>query len=285
MNELKQQQNALITELERLKNSLPQLEAEWCNTPSNYSAQGNMIGSAERDAASKNLSAVQSRIRAIPSELAAIERELTYLEHTENVVRIKAESLQERSKAAAQASALQKKKTYVTERLQSIQAEADTTLEKAQQAERDAATSYARCLANNDSEGEKVANSEMQKAAKQLATTDEHVRRQDLVLNALQAELDAIDIQLTAARKRADDAKTAVLDALEFSVREEWDLATEHLAALGGKLVAISYQKGGIGDSLTRLKVPRFGPTHTTLDLSDITVRAHTLSLDDLLSA
>ncbi len=282
MNGLKQQQDALITELGSLKNSLPQLEAEWRNTPSSYSAEGNIIGSPERNAASEKISNVQSRIRAIPNELAAIERELTYLEHAEKIGRIKAESLQAMSEATDQVSALEKKKAYVTKRLQSIQSEADTALEKAQQAERNAATSYARSLANGDSEGEKAANDDMQKASKQLATTDEKVRRQDLVLNALQAELDALDTQLTAAQKGREDAKAAALDAVEFALREKWDAAAEQLAALGGRLVAISQQKGGIGDSLNRLKVPRFGPACSTLDLSDLTARAHTTSWEEL---
>ncbi|WP_122518705.1 hypothetical protein [Pseudomonas viridiflava] len=285
MNELRHQQAALITELESLEKSLSQLEAEWRNTSSNYSAEGNMIGSPERDAASEKISNLQSRIRAIPSELAAIERELTYLEQAEKIGRIKADALQAMSEGADQVSALEKKKAYVTERLLSIQSEADTALQKAQQAERDAATSYARCLANGDSEGEKAANSDIQKAAKQLATTDEQVRRQDLVLSALQAELDVLDTQLTAAQKRGEDAKAAALDAVEFALREKWDAAAEHLAALGGRLVAISHQKGGIGDSLNRLKVPRFGPTNTTLDLSDLTARAHALSVEELLLA
>lgn len=285
MNELKQQKAALITELESLENSLPQLEVEWRNAPSNYSAEGNVIGGPERNAASEKISNLQSRIRAIPSKLASIERELTYLEHAEKIGRIKAEALQTMSEGADQASALKKKKAHVTERLQSIQSEADAALEKAQQAELDAAAFYARCLANCDREGEKAANSDMQKAAKQLSTTDEQVRRQDLVLKALQAELDTLDTQIAEAEKRGENAKTAALDAIEFALREQWDAATENLAALGARLVAISHHKGGVGDSMNRIKVPRFGPSYTTLDLSDLTARAHALSLDDLLAA
>ncbi|WP_122267431.1 hypothetical protein [Pseudomonas syringae] len=285
MNELKQQQAALIAELESLENSLPILEVEWSNAPSNYSAQGNIIGSPERSSGAEKISNVRSRIRAIPNELAAIERDIAHLELAEKIGRIKASSIQTMTEAADQVSALENKNAHLIERFQSIKSEADTALEEAQQAERDAATSFARSLANGDSEGEKAANNLMQKAAKQLSATEEYVRRQDLVLSAVQAELEALDAQLTAARKRGKDAKTAVLDAVEFALREEWDTVTEHLATLGGRLVAISHQKDGIGDSLNRLKVPRFRPSYTTLDLSDLTVRAHAISLTDLLAA
>lgn len=39
MNQLKQQQVALIQELETLEQSLPQLEAEWRNAPSGFSVR------------------------------------------------------------------------------------------------------------------------------------------------------------------------------------------------------------------------------------------------------
>ena len=59
MNELKQQQAALISERETLENSLPHLEVAWRNAPSNYSPIGNMIGSPEGRAAEDRLSSAQ----------------------------------------------------------------------------------------------------------------------------------------------------------------------------------------------------------------------------------
>lgn len=47
----------------------------------------------------------------------------------------------------------------------------------------------------------------MQKAAKQLAATDEQVRRQDLILGALQVELDTLEAQITNARQRGDESR------------------------------------------------------------------------------
>ncbi|MEG8247928.1 hypothetical protein [Pseudomonas paracarnis] len=285
MNQLKQQQAALIQELETLEESLPQLEAEWRNAPSGFSANGNVIGSPESREAMEKLSSVKARIDAIPREQASIERKLQHLERLEKIDQIKADAIQAMTDATAEIEALERKKAHLSERFQTIQSEADQALEKAQQAERDAATSYAKSLASGDAEGEKSASSEMQKAAKQLATTDEQVRRQDLILGALQVELDTLDVQITNARQRGGEAKTAVLNAVGFALNEEWNAATEQLLAVGSRILAVSYLKGGMGDALSGLEVPRFGPFHSRLERTDLAAVARNISLDDLLVA
>ena len=285
MNQLKQQQAALIQELETLEESLPQLEAEWRNAPSGFSADGNVIGSPESREAMEKLSSVKARIDAISGELGSIERKLQHLEKLEKIGQIKADAIQAMADATAEGEALERKKSHLDERFQIIQSEADQALGKAQQAERDAATSYAKCLASGDAEGEKSASGEMQKAAKQLATTDEQVRRQDLILAALQVERDALDVRITNARQRGEEAKAAALSAVGFALDEEWNAATEQLLAVGARILAVSYQKGGMGDGLSGLEVPRFGPFHSRLERSDLAAVARNISLDDLLAA
>lgn len=285
MNELKQQQAALIAERETLENSLPHLEAAWRNAPSNYSPIGNMIGSPEKSEAMDRFSSAQSRLRAIPHELDRIEQKLAHLKRMTQVDQIKTESIQAMSAATAEVEALERTQAHLSERLQSIRSEAEQALEKAQQAERDAASLYARSLASGDREGEKTANSEIQKASKQLATTDEQVRRQELILTALQTELDTIETQISNVRQKGDEAKKAALNAIALALDEEWNAATEQLVAVGTRILAVSYQKGGMGDALSRLDVPRFGPFHSSLARSDLASAAREISLADLLAA
>lgn len=285
MNQLKQQQTALIQELETLEESLPQLEAEWRTAPSGYSANGNVIGSPEGREAMEKASSVEARIREIPSELALIDRKIQHLERLEKIDQIKADAIQAMTDATVEVEALERKKSHLSERFQTIKSEADQALEKAQKAERDAATSYAKSLASGDAEGEKSASGEMQKAAKQLATTDEQVRRQDLILGALQVELDTLEAQITNARQRADEAKIAVLNAVGVVFNEEWNAATEQLLAVGARILALSYLKGGMGDALSGLEVPRFGPFHSRLERSDLAAVARNISLEELLAA
>lgn len=285
MNELKQQQAALISERETLENSLPQLEAAWRNAPSNYSPIGNMIGSPAKSAAMDRFSSAQSRIRAIPHELDRIEQKLAYLERMDRVVEIKTKSIQTMSEAVAEVEELERTRAHLSERLKAIKSEAEQALEKAQQAERDAASLYARSLANGDSEGEKTAGSDMQKAAKHLATTDEQVRRHELILAALQVELDTIETQISSAQQRADKAKEEALSAIGFALDEEWNAATKQLVAVGARILAVSYQMGGMGDALSGLEVPRFGPFQSRLNRSDLAAAARDISLADLLAA
>lgn len=285
MNQLKQQKAALIKELEILEESLPQLEAEWRNAPSGFSANGNVIGSPESREAMEKLSSVEARIDAIPRELASIDRKIQHLERLEKIDQIKADAIHAMTDAAAEVEALERKKTHLNERFQTIQSEADLSLEKAQQAERDAATSYAKSLASGDTEGEKSASGEMQKAAKQLATTDEQVRRQELILTALQAELDTIETEISNAQQREDEAKKTVLNAIGIALDEEWNATTKQLEAVGAQLLAVSYQKGGMGEALSRLEVPRFGPFQSKLNHSDLAAAARNITLADLLSA
>ena len=285
MNQLKQQKSALMQELETLKESLPQLEAEWRNAPSEYNANGNAIGSPERREAMEKASSVEARIRAIPGELASIDRKIQHLERLEKIDQIKADAIQAMADATAEVEALERKKSHLTERFQTIQSEADQALEKAEQAERDAATSYAKSLASGDTEGEKTASGEMQKAAKHLATTDEQVRRQELILTALQAELDTIETKISNAQKREDEAKKTALNAIGIALDEEWNATTKQLEAVGAQLLAVSYQKGGMGEALSRLEVPRFGPFLSKLNHPDLAAAARNITLADLLSA
>lgn len=285
MNQLKRQQTALIQELETLEESLPQLEAEWRNAPSGFSANGNVIGSPESRKAMEKLSSVKARIDAIPSELASIDRKIQHMERLEKNDQIKDDAIQAMTNATAEAEALERKKAHLSERFRTIQSKAGEALEKAQQAERYAATSYAKSLASGDSEGEKSANSEMQKAAKQLATTDEQVRMQDLILGALQVELDTLETQITNARQREYEAKTAALSAVGFALDEEWNAVTERLLVVGARILAVSYQKGGMGDTLSQLEIPRFGPFQSRLCRDDLAAVARNISLEDLIAA
>lgn len=132
MNQLKQQQTALIQELETLEESLPQLEAEWRNAPSGFSANGNVIGSPESREAMEKLSSVKARIDAIPGELASIDRKLQHLERLEKIGQIKADAIQAMTDATAEVEALERKKSHLNGRFQTIQSEADQALEKAQ---------------------------------------------------------------------------------------------------------------------------------------------------------
>lgn len=285
MKDLKQQHAALTAESIAIENSLPQLEAAWKNAPSNFNQYGNEIGTPEGRAAMERSSEANARLRAIPGELQSLERKIAHLERLSQVDQTKSESLKAMSEAATEVNRLELTQMNLSARLQTIQSEAKLALEKAQQDERDAASRYARSLASGDSKAEKTATNDIQTAAKQLAITDENVRRQELIISALQSELAAIDTQMSNARQRENEAKKNALSAIALVLDEEWNEAAKQLAAVGAKVLAVCYQQGGMGDALSSLEVPRFGPFLSRLNRSDLTVAARNISLEDLLTA
>lgn len=285
MKDLKQQHAALTAESIAIENSLPQLEAAWKNAPSNFNQYGNEIGTPERRAAMERASDAEARLRAIPGELQSLERKMAHLERLSQVDQTKSESLKAMSEAATEVNGLERTQAHLSARLQAIQSEAQQALEKAQQDERDAASRYARSLATGDSKAEKVASNDIQKAATQLATTDEHVRRQELIITALQSELANIETQISNARHRENDAKRNALSAIALALDEEWNEAAKQLAAVGAKVLAVCHQQGGMGDALSGLEVPRFGPFLSKLNRSDLTAAAREISLENLLAA
>ena len=88
---------------------------------------------------------------------------------------------------------LNEKRDSLSTRLKQIQQQANEDMAKARQAETDAATAYAQAVAWGDTEGEKKADADAQKHAKNLATTAEHNRRQHLIIAALEQELVIVD--------------------------------------------------------------------------------------------
>ena len=284
MKDLKQQHAALIAESIAIENSLPQLEAAWKDAPSNFNQYGNEIGTPEGRAAMDRSSEANARLRAIPCELQLLEKKMAHLERLSQVDQTKSESLKAMSEAATEVKGLELTQMNLSGRLQTIQSEAKLALEKAQQDERDAASRYARSLANGDSKAEKIATNDIQTAATQLATTDEHVRRQELIISALLSELAHIETQISNARQRENEAKKNALSAIALLLDEEWNEAAKQLADVGAKVLAVCYQQGGMGDALSGLEVPRFGPFHSRLNRSDLTALAREFSLEDLLS-
>lgn len=284
MKDLKQQHAALIAESIAIENSLPQLEAAWKNAPSNFNQYGNEIGTPEGRAAMDRSSEANARLRAIPCELQSLEKKMAHLERLSQVDQTKSESLKAMSEAATEVKGLELTQMNLSARLQTIQSEAKLALEKAQQDERDAASRYARSLANGDSKAEKIATNDIQTAATQLATTDEHVRRQELIISALLSELAHIETQISNARQRENEAKKNALSAIALLLDEEWNEAAKQLAAVGAKVLAVCYQQGGMGDALSGLEVPRFGPFLSRLNRSDLSAAAREITLEELLA-
>lgn len=179
---------------------------------------------------------------------------------------------------------LNEKRNSLSTRLEQIQKQAAEDMAEARQAETDAATAYAQAVAWGDIEGEKNANAEAQKAAKNLATATEHNRRQRLIVAALEQEMVIVDQHIIEAQKEHDAiARTAMLLA-QTVLEEQWNEKAQTLMDAGGKLWAVQRMLGGDQLSLRRLVLPKEGEGFDTWDSRELSERSGQFSVQHILS-
>lgn len=285
MKELKKQRDELIAERDSLEDSIPGLRAAWEATPSNWDRHGNCIGSLESTAAMDKLSSAEGRLRSIPGAIERIESEISYQESLANVKQAKTKARQVMSDSVKKITSLESSRTLVFERLQAIQKESNLAIERAQQAEIEAANLYARNIASGNSEGEKAASTAMERASTLLIEADEHARRQELIVAALQAEIEALDAQISKVKQESSQAQDSALRATALALGDEWNRLAKQLAAVGSRILAADHHRGSGSMMLSDLSIPLFGPSGRGLDRDDLLEGAEGITLKDLIEA
>ncbi len=178
---------------------------------------------------------------------------------------------------------LNEKRQSLSTSLEQIKQQAVEDMAKAQQAETNAATAYAQAVAWGDTEGEKTASSDAQKAAKNLATAAEHNRRQDLIISALEQELLTVDRYITEAQEKHKGIERDALWLSQTVLEEKWNEAAKALFDVGGRLWA-NYNLLGLDQvSLLKLAVPQEGETVGNWTWHELSGRARNYGAQDLL--
>ncbi|WP_241690365.1 chromosome segregation protein SMC [Pseudomonas syringae] len=168
-------------------------------------------------------------------------------------------------------------------RLEQIKQQAVEDMAKARQAETDAATAYAQAVAWGDTEAEKTANADAQKAAKNLATAAEHDRRQGLIISALEQELLTVGRYIAEAQENHEGIEREALWLCQTELEEKWNEAAKSLFEVGGRLWA-NYNLLGLDQvSLLKLAVPQEGETVGNWTWHELSGRARNYSAQDLL--
>lgn len=285
MKELKKRRDELLAERDALESSIPSLRAAWEEMPQIFDHRGNCVGSPEGRAAMDKLCRAEANLRCIPSDLEKIDREISYQESVANAKQTKAKAQKVMKDSAGSVAALETTHRLVSERLGAIQTETELAIKRAQQVELDAANHYARSVATGNSEGERTASNDMEKASAMLIECDEHARRQDLIVTALQAEIDGLDAQLTSARERRNEAQNDALAATALGLGEEWNRLADQLVVLGSKILAANEKRGVKSWALEGLSIPLFGPTTRKFKHDDLLDCAKGIGLADLIEA
>lgn len=176
------------------------------------------------------------------------------------------------------------KRESLSTRLEQIQQQAVKDLAKARQAETDAATAYAQSVAWGDTEGEKNANADAQKAAENLASAIEHNRRQQLIIAALEQESAIVDQHIAEAQREHLAIQRTALLLAEKVLEEQWNEKAQALMDRGAKLWAAQRLLGGDQISLRRLVLPKEGEGFDTWGSRELSDRSYNFTAEDILS-
>ncbi|MNO99122.1 hypothetical protein D3C76_908870 [compost metagenome] len=101
----------------------------------------------------------------------------------------------------------------------------------------------------------------------------------------MQAEIDSLDTQIAHAQQQGNEAQNAALAATEIALGDEWNHLAEQLVAVGARILAANYHRGGAGMVLARLSIPSFGPSFKELQRDDMLDHAKDITLADLIEA
>lgn len=179
---------------------------------------------------------------------------------------------------------LNEKRDSLSTRLAQIQQQAEEDMTKARQAETDAATAYAQAVAWGDTEGEKNANADAQKAAKNLAMATEQNRRQHLIITALEQELAIVDQHIAEAQREYSSTQETAMYLARTVLEEQWNEQAQALMELGGKLWATEGMLGGEHLSLMKLVLPKEGEDFHSWNWRELLERSRQYSVQDILS-
>ena len=178
---------------------------------------------------------------------------------------------------------LNEKRQSLNTRLEQIQQQAEEDMINARQAETDAATAYAQAVAWGDTEGEKAANADAQKAAKNLTTAAEHNRRQHLIMAALEQELITVDKYIAEAQVNHKEIERTALLLSQTVLEEKWNEAAKALFEAGGKLWANYNLLGRDQVGLMKLAVPEQGENFGKWTWEELSDRSRQYRARDLI--
>ena len=231
IQELKDRRDQLTLEVESIQHDLAPLEVA-LDSPE-------VIQQRRQKAVQDEINDHKRRIDSRELEIHLLNQKIDRLEALANRESLAAGYISAMATWKADEMELNEKRNSIETRLQQVRQSDQEDMAKARQAETDAATAYAQAVAWGDVEGEKAANAEAQKAAKNLTAAVEHHRRQQLLVTALEQELVTIDLHITEAQKERAKIENNAAHLANTVLEEKWNEAAKALLETGGKLCAV----------------------------------------------
>ncbi|WLG51117.1 chromosome segregation protein SMC [Pseudomonas sp. FP1742] len=279
MNSIQQLKDArakLVIEMEAINTVLPSLKASLDSE--------DVINSGQESAVEFNSSDRKRRIDSIKLEIHMLDQKLNRLETLANRESLMAGYIADMANWVADELELNAKRESLSTRLEEVRKLSQEEIASARQAETLAATAYAQAVAWGDVEGEKVASSDAQKAAKNLTTATEQHRRQQLIITALEQELATVDHHIAEAQEEHQKIERKALQLAHDALQEKWNEAAQALLDAGGKLYAAARLIGRDPMSLLKLDIPEQGGDFGSWKWRDLADRGSKHCTRDLLS-
>ena len=276
IQELKDRRDQLTLEVESIQDDLAPFE-EALESPE-VSQQGRQC------AVQDEINDHKRRIDSRDLEISNLNQKIHRLETLANHESLAAGYLSDMANWKADEMELNEKRSSIETRLQQVRQTDQEDMTKARQAETDAATAYAQAVAWGDVEGEKAANAEAQKAAKNLTTAVEHHRRQQLLITALEQELVTIDQHITEAQEERAKIEKKAAHLANTVLEEQWNEAAKVLLETGGKLWAARNMISRDPVALLKLNIPEQGERLGSWTWRELAERSDQYRLADLLA-
>jgi len=277
IQELKDRRDTLTIEMESIQADLAPFEAA-LESPE-------VIQQGRQLAVQDEINDHKRRIDSQGLEIHLLNQKIDRLETLANRESLAAGYISAMATWKADEVELNEKRNSIETRLQQVRQNDQEGMAKARQAETDAATAYAQAVAWGDVEGEKAANAEAQKAAKNLTAAVEHHRRQQPLITALEQELVTIDQHITEAQKEHANIEKEAAHLANTVLEEKWNEAAKELLETGSKLWAARNLISRDPVTLMKLDIPKQGEHFGSWTWNEISDRSHRHSLADLLNS
>jgi hypothetical protein len=276
IQDLKDQRAVLIAEIEKLKQEIPSLETA-LETPE-------VINNGRESDVKYEIRIRNTKISSREHHIHLLNQKLHRREALANRETLMAGYIADIANWMADELNLQAKRESLSTRLEEIRKRAQEDIASARRAETEAATSYAQAVAWGDIEGEKTANADAQKAAKNLAIATEQLRRQQLIITALEQELVIVDQHISEAQTEQNKIENTAMHLAYNVLEEKWNEAAKELLEVGGKLYAAARLIDRDAVSLHKLEIPEQGENFGSWQFRDLANRVDLHPMRELLS-
>lgn len=274
IQELKDRRDELLSEAEQLQTEMLPLETAL--------ESEDPIEPDRKDELREKYNEVKRKFDSRMHNADLLNRKIIRREDLANCGSLMAGHIEAMNNWKADEQELNEKRHSLSTRLEQIQQQAAEDMAKARQAETEAATAYAQAVAWGDTEGEKTANSNAQKAAKNLTVVTEHNRREHLIMAALEQELVTVDKYIAEAQEKYKGIERTALWLSYTVLEEKWNEAAKALFEVGGKLWA-NYNLLGLDQvNLMKLVVPEEGEGFGSWTWHELSSRSRQYNARDL---